>query len=211
MTLMAPTETGDMMQSLVNDAAQGGWLPKWPVANGYSDVMNGDAADPILAEALAFGARNFDTNTALAQMVKGATQVPTPAQRGQGYSEERPGLAAYLKLGYVPNTSICCVSPVPNGASETLEYALADSAIAQFARIVGDMATFHTFMRRAQNWQNQFNPGTGYIQPRDAHGAFPVGDPTMVGMGGFGQSGFQEGNGAQYTWMIQQNLHGLFT
>src|SRR5205807_1088184 len=82
--MLAPRQTGQMMQSLVNDAQQGGWLPKWPAASSYTGMMNGDAADPMLAEAYAFGARNFDTAGALAAMVKGATQVPTASQLGQG-------------------------------------------------------------------------------------------------------------------------------
>jgi putative alpha-1,2-mannosidase len=67
-----PLEAADMATSLINDAAQGGALPKWPVANGYTSVMNGDAADPILADTYAFGARGFDASAALADMVNGA-------------------------------------------------------------------------------------------------------------------------------------------
>jgi putative alpha-1,2-mannosidase len=59
LAMLAPTQTSQMMQSLVNDAQQGGWLPKWPVANGYIGVMDGDSTDAILAEAYAFGARTL--------------------------------------------------------------------------------------------------------------------------------------------------------
>ena len=69
---IAPAQTSAMAQSLVNDAQQGGWLPKWPVGNGYTGMMGGDSADAIIAEAYAFGARDFDTTGALAAMVKGA-------------------------------------------------------------------------------------------------------------------------------------------
>ena len=34
-------------------------------------------------------------------------------------------------------------------------------------------ADYAQFMKRAQNWQNQFNPLTGYLQPRDASGNYP--------------------------------------
>ena len=200
-----------MMTSLLNDQAQGGWLPKWGFANTYTDVMNGDAADAVLAEAYAFGARDFDLRGALAAMVKGATQVPTTAQLGQGFYAERPDLAAYQSLGYVPNTQQSSLSPVPNGASETLEYAAADFAIAQVAKSLGQTSTYQTFLGRSQNWTNVFNVDAGYIEPRDATGQFPAGDPTTTGMGSFGQSGFQEGNAAQYTWMISQNVQGLIT
>jgi putative alpha-1,2-mannosidase len=211
LAVIAPEQTSQMMTSLLNDQAQGGWLPKWGFANDYTDVMNGDAADPILAEAYAFGARDFDANAALAAMVKGATVEPTTDQLGQGFYAERPQLDTYLALGYVPNTMQSSLSPTDNGASETIEYATADFAIAQLAKQLGQSSTATAFMQRSQNWTNLFNVSTGYIQPRDAQGLFPEFDPTTDGMGSFGQSGFQESNAAQYTWAIPQNLHGLIT
>jgi predicted alpha-1,2-mannosidase len=208
--MIAPEETSQMMQSLVTSAQQGGWLPKWPVANAYVDVMNGDAADPMIASAYAFGARNFDTKAALAAMVKGATVVQTPETLGQGYYEQRAGLADYLKLGYVPNVGRSSISDVNNGASVTLEYALADFSIAQFAQSLGQKSTAGQFLTRSQNWTKLLNPGSGFLQPRDAAGNFPGGNPVTTGMERFGQSGFQEGNAAQYVWLVPQNVRGLF-
>ncbi|MCU4186712.1 glycoside hydrolase family 92 protein [Acidiferrimicrobium sp. IK] len=105
LSLVAPAQTGDMMQSLVNDGAQGGWLPKWEYADDYTNVMNGDAADAMIADAYAFGVRNFDVKAALAEMVKGATEVPKPSQLGHGWYPERPQIADYLKLGSRPTPS----------------------------------------------------------------------------------------------------------
>ena len=98
--MLYPARASDMVQSLLNDAAQSGWLPKWPVADGQTNVMNGDSADPIIADAYAFGARSFDTTAALAAMVKGATQSGIGTN---GDYVERPGLAEYELLGYVPH------------------------------------------------------------------------------------------------------------
>ncbi len=201
-----PRIASDMATSLLNDAAQGGWLPKWPVANGYTGVMNGDAADPILADLYAFGARGFDARTALADMVRGANA--TSGAAGQGWYVERPNAAAYIADGYVPNTGSDSISPVPNGASETLEYALDDFSISRLARYLGQDSTARAFAGRSQNWANVFDTADGYVEPRDAAGAFPSGPPVQTG-GGFGQNGFQEGNAAQYTWMVPQNLKGL--
>jgi predicted alpha-1,2-mannosidase len=209
LAVVAPAQTGDMMQSLVNDAAQGGWLPKWPLANDYTGVMNGDAADQIIADAYAFGVRNFNVAEALQEMVKGATQVPTSSQEGQGWYVERPQLAQYLQLGYTPNVAETDLSPVDNGASQTLEYALGDFGISQVAQGLGQRALAAQFARRGQNWEQLLNPNNGYLQPRDDSGNFPVGDPLTVGFGSFGQSGFQEGNAAQYNWAAPQNVAAL--
>jgi predicted alpha-1,2-mannosidase len=200
-----PKEAADMATSLLNDAAQGGALPKWPVANGYTGVMNGDAADPILADTYAFGARGFDAPAALADMVNGAD---AKAPVGQGWYVERPNGATYIAKGYVPNIGSDSISPVPNGASETLEYALDDFAISRLAQDLRSPVA-PTFSQRSQNWANIFDTTTGYIEPRDAAGAFPSGAPVQTSSAGFGQDGFQEGNAAQYTWMVPQDLKGL--
>ena len=209
MPLLATIDPGiasDMAASLVNDAAQGGALPKWPIANAYTGVMNGDSSDPILADAYAFGARDFNASAALADMVKGADGTSAV---GQGWFVERPNAAAYIADGYVPNIGSDSISPVPNGASETLEYALDDFAISRLANDIGQHSTATTFTGRSQNWANVFDTADGYIEPRDANGAFPTG-PAVPTLTGFGQNGFQEGNAAQYTWMVPQNLKGLF-
>ena len=209
LAVVAPEQTSQMMSSLLNDQAQGGWLPKWGFANDYTDVMNGDAADPILAEAYAFGARDFNARAALAAMVKGATVVPTAGQLGQGFYAERDDLAAYEADGYVPNTQESSLSPVDNGASETLEYSTADFSISQLAADLGDKSTAATFLQRSQDWTSIFNTATGYIEPRDGSGQFPELGPDVYGWSSFGQSGFQEGNAAQYTWSVPQDLGGL--
>ena len=200
-----PSIAADMATSLLNDAAQGGALPKWPVANAYTGVMNGDSSDPILADTYAFGARGFDASTALADMVNGADGT---SGTGQGWFVERPNAAAYVQNGYVPNVGSDSISPVPNGASETLEYALDDFAISRLAQDLEQHSTATTFTGRSQNWANVFDTADGYVEPRDAQGAFPAG-PAVPTLTGFGQNGFQEGNAAQYTWMVPQNLAGL--
>jgi predicted alpha-1,2-mannosidase len=204
-TLLDPGPAADMATSLLDDYSQGGWLPKWPVANGYTGVMNGDAADPILAEIEAFAPGSFNLRQTATAAVHGADATSPP---GQGWDVERPHGRDYIKDGYVPNVSADSISPLPNGASETLEYALDDFAISRLATAAGEQATATTFLDRSQNWANVFDKAAGYILPRGADSAFP--SSASQGYAGFGQSGFQEGNAAQYTWMVPQNLRALF-
>lgn len=209
LALLLPKRASDMVASLLNDQAQGGWLPKWGYANTYTGIMNGDAADPIIAGAFAFGARDFDTKAALAAMLKGADYTPDPMTWAGAYVE-RPNLKPYLRLGYVPDN-----------ASETLEYALADFSIAAFAQALGDEAVHARFLARSDNWQKLFNPAAefrgfkGYIEARSAEGAFPQGSPfklvTDPRQQAYGQTsyGFVEGSTSQYTWLVPQDLAGL--
>ncbi len=211
-SLLAPRETSDMVQSLIVDAEQSGWLPKWKLANDVTAVMGGDNPVPLITTAYAFGARNFDKRAALKYMLKAATQ---PGVGIHGY-RERPRLAEYLKVGYVPY-SLDFDSAGVNSASVTLEYVNDDFCIAQFAKSLGDAKTHNTFMRRAQNWQNLFDAEIGFIRPRRENGIFLEGfDPdtalprSEVPWDRNNQAGFQEGNTWQYTWMIPYNYQSLF-
>lgn len=195
LALLAPQQTGDMMQSLIADAQQSNWLPKWAVANNQKSIMVGDSVDPIIADAYAFGATNFDTTAALHYMLKGATQQ---ASTSDDYVE-RPSLADYLTFGYIPTDHDLWFS-----AAKTLEYTTDDFAISQLAHALGDTTSYNTFMQRAQNWRNLFNPTTGYLEPRQSNGAFlPNYDPATG-------DGYIEGNAAQYSWMVPYNLRALF-
>ena len=80
--LFDPERESDMMQSLVNDAVESGWYPRWPAANDVTYVMGGDSPVILLSSSYAFGARNFDVETALKYMVKAGTELgERPARR----------------------------------------------------------------------------------------------------------------------------------
>lgn len=192
--LLAPSEAGDIAQSMVNDYAQSGMLPKWSLANGETYVMVGDPADAIIADLYAFGGTNFDTKAALAAMIREATQT----------NNIRPGLNYLDSPGYLPMNGGygCCNFYGP--ASTTLEYNTADFAIGAFAQALGQTSDAQKFMARAQDWENLLNPADGYLEPRNADGSFS--SPYNPTSG----NGWVEGDGAQYNWMVPFNLRGLF-
>lgn len=204
-----PEEASDMAQSLVNDAEQGGGgLPKWPVANDETGAMYGDPAVPIIASAWAFGARDFDTRAALKSMLKGATD---PEARSKTYLV-RPGLADFLKYGYVPMEQ----KGLRGSPSVALEYETADFALAQFARAQNDVKTHAEMMRRAQFWTRLFDPQTRYIRGRWADGSWLPGFDfkAMLYKPGLpwrpeSHKSYVEGNATQYTWMIPHNLRAV--
>jgi predicted alpha-1,2-mannosidase len=211
LALLLPGPTSQMIQSLLRDAAQtkGGYLPKWVIADNDASEWDGDSVDPIIADAYAYGARQFDVRDALALMIHGAT-VP-----GKGLIEERENLAQYVAQGWVPQLTYDLTSfPYTDGGSETLEYALDDFAISRLAHALGENAEAATFSTRAQNWQNLFDPATGYLAARTADGSFPPGPAFQPAspaaqLQGIAQQGFEEGNAIQYTWDVPQNLAGL--
>jgi len=201
--MLFPKVASDIAQSFVADAEQSGRLPKWSVANAESNVMVGDPADVILASIYAFGARDFDSSSALKAMLRGAN---TPDLK-VGTHPERPDLRSYLERGYVyyqGDANHDEEGTEGNGsASVTLEYQSADFAIAQMAKALGDTADAGKFLARSADWRKSFDPATRFIRPRNKNGNFrPAFDPAH-------SDGFVEGNSAQYTWMIPFDLHGL--
>ncbi len=206
-SVLAPRQVGDMLQSLVDEADQDGWLPKWAIVGGDASQINGDSADPIIADAYAFGVRNFDVKRALTAMVKGATEDET----GHGFEIERQYLDQYVDQHYVDASSLDLTSiDYSIGGSVTLEYAIDDFSIAQLAQALGDRSLAARMSQRGHNWEYLFNPATGYIQAKGADGSFPPGpafQQSMLEPGG--QLGFEEGNAVQYTWSVPQDLGAL--
>jgi len=194
LALLEPRETDDMIQSLVADAQEGGGgLPRWQVANDNSAGMVGDSPDAVIATSYAFGVRNFDLQGAWQAMIAGASQPGTHS----GRYVVREGLNDYLHRGYVSTQT-------PLSAAATLEYSIDDFAIAQYARALGKMDAYETYLQRSQNWKHLFNPATGYIEPRNHDGAFIAKFNPTSG------NGFAEGDSVQYTWLVPQDLDGLF-
>jgi len=198
LAMLFPKETSDMVTSLVLDEQQGGGLPLWPVANDEACQMVGNPSPPIIADAYAFGARAFDTNAALAAMLKGATDPNAKAV----FCPEWDNLEDYLKYGYLGPDTIRWHNR-QSGPSHTLEFTTTDFSIAQLAQAIGDTSTYQTFMRRAQFWRNIFDTKTGYIEPRRKDGSFIQVDPAAPKY-------YVEGNAAQYSWMVPYNMRALF-
>ncbi|MYS22093.1 alpha-1,2-mannosidase, putative [Streptomyces sp. DvalAA-14] len=194
-SMVAPQQTGDIVTSMLNGYDQTGLLPKWASNNGESYVMVGDPAASIIADAYAFGVRNFDAAHALDAMEHEATAP----------NQDRPGESVRDAKGYLPldGTYGCCNFYGP--VSTQLEYDSADYALAAFAKSQGKTADYQKFATRAQDWMNVFNPQTGYLQGKNADGQFAGAFTPGT------SNGFVEGTSAQYTPMVPFDLQQLIT
>jgi len=96
--------------------------------------------------------------------------------------------------------------PPHRPVSTTTEYNTDDFSIGAFASALGDTQLATQMMTRAQDWENLYNPATGFMQSREKDGQFlsPL-DPSNGGS----KYGFAEGNAYQYTQMVPFNLAGL--
>jgi predicted alpha-1,2-mannosidase len=206
--MLEPPRAAAIVRSLLAGAHESGCLPRWPVVAAQTNVMVGDPSAAIIASAHALGVRGFDARAALRVAVRGATRV---CHTANGDYTEREALAEYLRLGYVPhdldvdaNAHTVGARDRPWGtAATTLEYAVADAAIAQLAARLGERHTAAALRRRAGGWRRLVEPRLRTIVPRFADGRFLA---PFVSAGG---NGFVEGNGAQYAWLVPHDPAGL--
>ncbi|WP_309500615.1 lectin [Streptomyces shenzhenensis] len=191
--LVAPQAASDTAQSMLDDYTQTGIFPKWSENNGESYVMVGDPAAAVLADYYAFGARDFDATTALADLVKQASTT----------NNDRPGGAYLNSPGYLPHDGSygCCNFYGP--VATTLEYDTADFALSAMAGALGDTADQKTYADRAQDWRNVLDPASGFVEPRNASGSWTGGfDPTSG-------TDMVEADSWIYTGMVPFDIGGL--
>ena len=181
--LLAPKETSDIIRSTLTFAQQsGGGFPRWVMANIETGIMQGDPTAIVVANAYAFGAKDFNTKQALEIMRRGAEKPGTKSQN----EETRPFLQQYIDKGYM-------------NASMQLEYTSADFAIGQFAlQSMQGKGLYQKYLQRSQSWKNLFDPSTNWLRSRSPDGSWKKQDED-----------WREANYQNYFWMIPYNLKDL--
>jgi len=199
LSLLVPNRMDDIITSMLNDDTQTGHLPKWPADDSEGYAMVGDPADDVIADAYAFGARNFNVQQALEDMERQA-DVP---------SDIRPGLDYYERDGYLPINGKygCCDYNAPVSTQE--QYNVDDNSIAELASELGENEVAKKFATRAQNWQNVFDPASGFMEPKLLNGAFEPGFGPEQGFGPNPNNGFTETDSFVSTTMIPFDVKGL--
>lgn len=194
LALLFPKRASDIANALVRAGEQCGSYPKWSLNNVETNIMIGDPGALTVANLHAFGAKDFDTGSAL-KLMKHSALNPNAACQG---APTRSGSADYMKYGYIPNKDTNRFS-----AAITLELVSADYGIAQFAKSVGDANFASQMQKRSGTWRNLWDSSTQLIRPKLTDGSWlnPFNPNSDVG--------FCEGNAVQYTWMIPHDVTEL--
>jgi predicted alpha-1,2-mannosidase len=201
-TMLDPGPSGDMAQSQLNYYSEDKLLQQWGYNNLNNYVMVGDPVDSIISDEYTFGAHNFNTKQALSDMLTEATTV----------NDVRPGEALEQQYGYLPEdgTYGCCNA---HGYMSTLlEYDNEDLALAQFATDMGDHSDATMLTRRANNWENLFDPDNNLLTSRLANGQFEPGvTPTFTGTFPTDGEPYVEGDPYEYLWDVPNDYSALFS
>jgi predicted alpha-1,2-mannosidase len=186
-----------MVHSLIEDARESGWLPKWVYAHFDTNEMIGDPAANVIADAYLKGlVHPADVQSAYAAVLHNATDVPNRSP-----FEGRTGLEAYVNRGFVPYYG--GRGDYTFSASVGLEYAVNDCAIALMAGRLGQAADANYFLRRAKRYRGSIDTRLKFARARRGDGSWK--EHFHAGS----RSGFKEGSSWQYTWLAPQDVAGL--
>jgi len=171
LTLVYPTELGEIITGWLNAYKEGSWLPEWS-SPGYRSCMVGSFADVVVADAVIKGIPGVDAQLAWQALSKDSF-VPGGG-KGQG---GKVNYADYDTLGFIPSTSA-------DSVSGTLDFAFSDFAVSLAAEKLGRSGDAERLRKRAFGAREHlFDHGLGIMRPKQRSGAFKFGDPSQWGDG----------------------------
>jgi len=184
LSIIEPSRSQDIAQSIVDMSEQLGYIDRWPALNQPISVMNGNPLIICLVHIYNAGLHNFDLNTAYQAMWK-QSQFGDPHNHlalGQWQTEEKQGV------------TLDSDAPV----SDALEYDESFAALGHLAEALGKEDDANYLFARAVQYRTMYNPATGYLQRQTQGGQW---DQTMTG--------YTEGNNWIYLWYVPEDIQGL--
>ncbi len=179
-----------MMNSMLQFYDQYGLLPVWDLSTNETNTMTGYHAVPVLADAILKELPGLDVEKAYKAMLASANQKV----------REVP---AYIKYGYVPQD-------IGGGSvTKTLEYAFDDYAISLVAKKLGKQEDYELFTKRAKNYQNLFDPQTGFMRAKYTNGKFVEPFDPFYSEHDFDKSQYIEGTAWQHTFFVPHDVRGF--
>ncbi|MEO5996878.1 MAG: GH92 family glycosyl hydrolase [Chitinophagaceae bacterium] len=205
--LVYPEIAEEFCQSFLEYYRNGGLIPRGPAGGNYTNVMTGAQLTPFYVAAWQKGIKGFDINRAYEGLKKNHMPGGMMAKAGYEHKTARGGgLEYYMDKGYVPYPLSDTVFGFhQDGAAITLQNAYQDWCLAQLAKALDHKEDYEYFLKRSTNYKSLYNPTAGYMVPKNKQGEWRAKyDPLEY------EHGFEEGNGAQYSWYVPHDLEGLF-
>ena len=165
-----------------------GKLPVWHLHGCETDCMVGNPGIPPVADAIVKGFEGFDYELAFEAMKVSALRP----DRGQD---------ARMKYGYIPYDKF------NESVAYDLEYALADGALANAAKVLGKEEDYQYFFNRSKSYVDLFDHELRFIRGKDSKGRFRTEYSPFASA--HRADDYCEGNGWQYTWLVPHDFRGL--
>ena len=188
MSIIHPEASTDMVNSMINIAEQQGRLPVWHLWACETDCMVGNPGIIAVADAIVKNQPGVDRDRAYKALLITAADTA----RGGGYRDQ---------YGYIPSDKML------ESIAFDMEYAIADAAVAQAAKAMGDEENYKKFTERSHSYRNYLDKETGFVRGRMADGSWRT--PFDPNSANHRADDYCEGNAWQYTWLVPQDLDGL--
>ena len=156
--LIIPEHYRQFLEGFLNNYHDTGYLPKW-LAPDERGMMPGTLIDGVLADSACKDMAPELEEEFLKAMIETATKSDPKAING------RHGLSQYQEIGYLS-------TDYHESVSHTLDYAYSDFCISTCAAKLGQEELAQTYAHYSKNYQNLFDPETGYMRARDVDGNF---------------------------------------
>jgi predicted alpha-1,2-mannosidase len=212
--LLDPKRQVDMVNSLVRQYEQSGWLPTCPTVNADRAVMIAHHGTAFITDVYMKGYTDFDVEKAYEGMRKNATEATLlPWKRGplteldSVYQEK--GFFPSLAKGETETVREVHPSEHRQAVAVTLENAYDDWCLSQMAKALHKDDDYTLFFKRGHNYQNVFDKRIHFMAPKSADGNWVADFDPKRGGGQGGRDYFAEMNSWTYTFQVQQDIPGL--
>ena len=176
-----PEVLDDFSASLIQYADNGKFIPRGPCGGGYTYIMTGCPATPLIVSTYNKG---LMTKT-----------DPEHAYQAMKWNHSLEGIisidSSYLTRGYITGN-----------AGRTLEANFQDWALAQMAGRLGHRKDMKYFLGRSGGWHSLYREDRKLIFPKDAEGRWVTDNP-------LDGNGWVEANAWQGTWSVSHGLREL--
>ncbi|WP_293312868.1 GH92 family glycosyl hydrolase [Pedobacter sp. UBA5917] len=184
-----PARSNDMVKSMLAHYDQSSlhMLPIWSHYANDNWCMSGYHSVSVISDAIIKGTYTGDPNKALDACIATAKH------------RDYEGIGYYMDKGYIP------AEKSGISVSNNLEYSYDDWSIAQLAKKLNRMDVYDEFIKRSNNWRNNYDSASGFMRPKLADETFKKQfDPKDTE----GQ-GFIEGNSWNYSFFVPQDPASL--
>jgi predicted alpha-1,2-mannosidase len=191
LTLTQPARVNDFINTMLEHYKVFGQhtLPIWPNGGKETWCMIGNHAIPVITDAYLKGFRGYDPEEVLADMIAST-------------DKDREQLDDYRDRGFIPTGKDV------QSVSKVLEYAYDDACIARLAKALGKDDVAEKYTKRSQNWENVFDPSTGFMRGKNADGSWVTPfDENEQDSINFNE--YTEANAWQYNFFVLQDIPGL--
>lgn len=176
-----PEVADDISASLIAYADNGRFIPRGPCGGGYTYIMTGCPATPLIVSSYNKGI---------------LTKVNSEhAYSHMKWNHSKEGIIgiddSYLENGYIDGN-----------AGRTIEANFQDWALSCMARKLGHEEDAEYFSKRAKGWRALYNPEQKLIFPKDLSGNWTSDNP-------LDGKGWVEANSWQGTWSVSHDLRHL--